>query len=509
MMGQKSVEPELYINFSLDSAVPPDHLVRQLDRCVDFGFIRPLVRPLYSHTGQPSVDPVVLFKLALLGYLYNIRSERQMCEEAGLNLAWRWFLGYELTEPIPDHSVLTKARQRFGPAVYVQFFQRVVGLCREQGLIQGRRLYVDSTLVAADASAKSVQSRTLLRQLPGQPTAYLARLEWDPQSGRSRPERKRSVTPVGALVVSRTDPDAALISHGPRQQARLKHKVHMAVDGGRSRIVTAVTAVPASHGDGQGLPAILDQHQVAVGSPPQEVVADTGYATVTAFQTCVDRGVTASIPSWPTTNRSGGWDRDHFIYDTEHDLYVCPQGQLLRRIHDNLASRQRVYRAPFGVCPSCPVRQECGPGLRARTVTRSFDHELLQAARAHMETAAGRAALRKRKQFIELVFADAKVRHCLARAQRRGRDNMLIQALLTAAAMNLRKLVKSQHPVDAGAAALVGLLPLHGAVWVVHCIAGWATSASSPFAALRRDLFALRLRRDSALAFGNSLIKGS
>ena len=105
--------------------------------------------------------------------------------------------------------------------------------------------------MAADASAKSVQSRTPLQQLPGQPTAYLARLEWDLQAGRSRPERKRSVTPVGAVVVSRTDPDAALISHGPCQQARLKRKVHMAVDGGRSRIMTAVTAVPASHGDGQ------------------------------------------------------------------------------------------------------------------------------------------------------------------------------------------------------------------------------------------------------------------
>ncbi|MGH7643893.1 MAG: transposase, partial [Candidatus Dormibacteria bacterium] len=161
-MGQKTVEPEPYIHFSLDAAVPSDHLVRQLAACVDFAFIRPLVRPLYSHTGQPSVDPVVLFKLALLGYLYNIRSERQMCEEAGLNLDWRWFLGYELTEHIPDHSVLTKARQRFGPAVYRQFFQRVVGLCRERGLIQGQRLYVDSTLVAANASAKSVQSRSLL-----------------------------------------------------------------------------------------------------------------------------------------------------------------------------------------------------------------------------------------------------------------------------------------------------------------------------------------------------------
>ena len=496
VMGQKTVEPELYINFSLDAVVPSGHLVRQLASCVDFSFIRPLVRPLYSHTGQPSVDPVVLFKLVLLGYLHNIRSERQLCEEAALNLAWRWFLGYELTEPIPDHSVLTKARQRFGPAVYAQFFQRVVELCGERGLIQGRRLYVDSTLVAADASAKSVQSRTLLRQLPGQPAAYLARLEWAPEAGRSRPERKRSVTPVGAFVVSRTDPDAALISHSPRQKARLMHKVHMAVDGGRFRIVTAVTAVPASHGDGQGLPAILDQHQDTVGSLPQEAVADTGYATVTAFQACADRGVVASIPSWSTANRHGGWDREHFAYDAEHDRYVCPQGQQLRRTHDNLSSRQQVYRAPFGVCPTCPVRQACGPGLRARTVTRSFDHELLEAARNHMETAAGRAALRKRKQFIELVFADAKVRHCLTRAQRRGRDNMWIQALLTATAMNLRKLIQCQPPAGGEAAAMRGQQPLQGLLRRVWRFVDWAARARSPFAASIGNRFSLPLPTD-------------
>jgi hypothetical protein len=235
------------------------------------------------------------------------------------------------------------------------------------------------------------------------------------------------------------------------------------------------------------------------------VVADTGYATVTAFQAGADRGVTASIPSWPTTNRRGGWDREHFTYDAELDRYVCPQGQPLRRIHDNVASRQQVYRAPFGVCPSCPVRQECGPGLRARTVTRSFDHQLLEAARAHMETAAGRAALRKRKQFIELIFADAKVRHCLARAQRRGRDNMLIQALLTAATLNLRKLVQIPPGVGAGAAAMAGPRPLQGAVSAVQCIADWATRTRAPFPALACNLFVLRLRRDFVPAFGNSL----
>jgi transposase len=129
MMGQKTAQPKLYYSFSLDEAVPRNHVVRRLVAAVDFSFVYGLVRRYYSHTGQPSVDPVVLFKLSLLGYLFNITSERRLCEEASLNLAWRWFLGYELDEPIPDHSVLSKARRRFGPVVYERFFRRIVQLC--------------------------------------------------------------------------------------------------------------------------------------------------------------------------------------------------------------------------------------------------------------------------------------------------------------------------------------------------------------------------------------------
>ncbi|MGA8922048.1 MAG: transposase, partial [Candidatus Dormiibacterota bacterium] len=145
MMGLKAVEPKLYISFSLDSAVPSNHLVRRLAAAVDLDFIRSLVKNTYSHTGQPSVDPVVIFKLSLLGYLYGIRSERRVCEEAGLNMAWRWFLGYELDEPVPDHSVLSKARRRFGRAVYERFFTRIVQLCEARGLVEGDVVFLDST----------------------------------------------------------------------------------------------------------------------------------------------------------------------------------------------------------------------------------------------------------------------------------------------------------------------------------------------------------------------------
>ena len=176
MMGSKAVEPKLYLSFSLDANVPPSHLVRRLAAAIDFNFVRGLVRRRYSHTGQPSVDPVVLFKLWLLGYLFNITSERRLCEEAGLNLAWRWFLGYELDEPIPDHSVLSKARRRFGVRVYEKFFEHIVRLCEAAGLVEGDVLFVDSTLIKANASPSGLRSRSLVQQRIAKPAAFLNEL---------------------------------------------------------------------------------------------------------------------------------------------------------------------------------------------------------------------------------------------------------------------------------------------------------------------------------------------
>jgi transposase len=456
MMGRKAAQPELYVSFSLDAAVPRHHILRKIAAAIDFEFVPSLAAPYYSWTGQPSVDPVVIFKLHLLGYLFNIRSERQLCEEASLHLAWRWFLGYELSESIPDHSVLTKARRRFGVAVYAQFFKRVVQACEDRGLIQGRRLYVDSTLVEAHAAVDSVRSRQILRQLPGKPESYLAKLELEADEGRSRPGRKRRMRIVGEEVASRTDPDAALISRRAGRKPRLVHKVHLGVDGGQARIVTAVTAVPAGHGDGQGLPAILDQHHLNTGSRSEEIVADTGYAGANAYRTCLDRGVLPSIRSHPSVNRRGGYDRDRFTYDAANDRYICPQGHPLVRVHDNVPMKQHIYRASLADCRACPVRQECNPGARAsRIVSRSFDHDLLEVVAEHLKSPRARDALRRRKQFVELVIADAKVRHGMHRAQRRGRDNMFIQAVLTVTAMNLLKLAQHSRRVQTGAAALI------------------------------------------------------
>jgi transposase len=205
MMGTKASTPKLFYQFSLEERVPADHLLRRVADAVDFSFVRRITQRFYSHTGQPSVDPVVLFRMALVGYLYGITSERRLVQEIDLNLAYRWFVGYDLDEAIPDHSVLSKARARFGPTVYQAFFTEIVRQCDRAGPIRGDKLYVDSTLVLADASLDSVYSRALVRQLPDV-GAHVADL-WHDNPDEAAP----TVSPDGnapRLLAARTEPSA-------------------------------------------------------------------------------------------------------------------------------------------------------------------------------------------------------------------------------------------------------------------------------------------------------------
>jgi transposase len=459
MMGQKTAQPKLYYSFSLDQAVPSNHLVRRLAAAVDFSFVYGLVRRYYSRTGQPSVDPVVLFKLSLLGYLFNITSERRLCEEASLNLAWRWFLGYELDEPIPDHSVLSKARRRFGPVVYERFFRRIVELCEARGLVQGDVLFVDSTLTRADASKESLRSRALLQQLepPKKFVAELWQVNEETETTEPQPAREPKPRPdrgvVNERTVSATDPDAELVSQRGKP-AMLAHKVHMVVDGGRARIVTAVAVRPAGENDSHAMELLLDKHATAVEQPARELVADSGYTSEPALKACEKRGLLPTLAKRSTSNRHGGWDRDRFTYVPERDVFVCPAGHEMHHSNENLRFRQSVYRTVKGTCHRCPLKASCSPGRGERSVTRRWHAGLWEEFELHLSSRRARHHLRRRKVIVEPIIGDSKVKHGLDRACFRGRENMLIQALLTASVLNIKQLVRRVPIPQAGSAAL-------------------------------------------------------
>jgi transposase len=459
MLGQRDLDSKLYYyHLSLDRLVPQDHLLRRIAAAVDFSFVRPLCRPYYSHTGQPSVDPVVIFKMLLIGYLYGITSERRLAEEVSLHLGYRWFLSYDFDVPTPDHSVLSKARARFGNAVFEEFFRQSIELCRRAGLLAEGPVYVDSTLIRAGASMDSLTRRQDLLQPPLSVREYLSRLDResdtpddDPPSdsspggdGPSPSEQSRRLRPNQELV-SRTDPEATLIDR-PDFGRHLAYKAHLAVGGQRGQVITAAVATTGAAADEHLLPEVLWEHRRLSGLGVPEIVADAKYGTTFNFLYLGRLGIPTFIPITRFGNmRKDIWGREHFRWLPEEDAYLCPADQKLRR-HTNVRGTNRVqYRAPTGSCAPCPFRAQCSPSGRDRTFHRSWAQEFVDADEARLASPLGKQRLVERQVYVEGAFGLAKELHGLRRTRFKGRRRVQIQLWLTAAAMNIKKAVRSMR----------------------------------------------------------------
>ena len=335
MMGRHNFAPKLYYQLSLDDLVPQNHLLRQIAEAIDFSFIYPLARPYYSHTGQPSVDPVVIFKTLLIGYLYGITSERRLMSEVQVNLAYRWFLGYDLDAAIPDHSVLSKARSRFGMAVFEKFFERSIEICREVGLMSEGPVYVDTTLVQAAASLDSLRQKDEVICPPLSIPDYVQRLYTEnetpreegpllsdvaqdsilePDSSSQRSERRGGK--INRERVSRTDPEATLVSRNG-VGTRLTYKAHIAVSGKEGQVITAALATTGARADEHFLQAVLEDHSRYAGLPVKEVVAYAKYATMANYTFLDAAGMQAFIPPRRRMYEPGGrWGTECFRYNT-------------------------------------------------------------------------------------------------------------------------------------------------------------------------------------------------
>jgi transposase len=487
MLGRKTFAPKLFYRFSLEERVPEDHLLRRVAAAVDFGFVRRLTARFYSHTGQPGIDPTVLFKLALLGWLYGITSERRLAAECRLNLAYLWFLGYDLDEAPPDHSVLSKARRRFGVTTFQAFFGEVVRQCERAGLLQGNQLYVDSTLVQADAGAGSVGSRALVTRLL-EPEEHLAALRRDnppapdgPAAGApagvategeaAGPPGPHAVGPadrpggergtLNQMQASRTDPDAGLVRR-PGVPLDLYHKLHVGVDGGAARVITAVEVTPGEVGDEVVLARVLKEHGGTTGRQVAEVVADAKYGIPAVYRALEAAGIRACIPPTPPRGSRHGIPPEQFTYEPSTDRFTCPERQVLRRYGHSAtvaAGGGVIYRADPAACGACPRKAACCPKAAARTLVRSADSELLDRMRARLRTPTARRSLRRRKCWAELIMAEAKERHGFRRARLRGQANVRMQAYGVAIAYNVKKLAQTLRPAPAAPARALRRAP--------------------------------------------------
>jgi transposase len=465
---------------SLEELVPPDHFYRHLERSLDLGFVRDWARELYADRGRPGIDPVVFFKLQLVLFFEGIRSERKLVETASLHLAHRWYLGYALDEALPDHSSLTRIRQRLGIAIFERFFEKVVDLCQEAGLVWGRELFVDATKVRADADADSLVPRFYheakthvaglfaddapaaakaelgataddlpagIVRLPHEPTADGPPVVADPPwrllaERRLDPHRKAAwgYQRVSAWRVSPTDPDATPMQ--TKTGTALGYHDHYVVDGGKARIILAALVTPADVMENQPMRDLLWRVCFRRKLRPCQVTGDTTYGTVENIVAVEDAGIRAYVPlpDWGS-RRPAFFGPDDFAYEAETDMYRCPEGNALRRETAKYGEEVVVYRGDPATCNACPVKSACTTSTHGRIVHRSFYADDLDKVRSYHATEAYQKAMRKRQVWVEPLFAEAKDWHGLRRFRLRGLINVNVEGLLVAAGQNLKRLL--------------------------------------------------------------------
>ena len=440
MMGRVQEQGQLFFRFRLDAHVPEDHFLRQVDRFLDFTPLRAELAPLYSRIGRPSIDPELMIRMLLIGYLYGIRSETRLCEEVHLNLAYRWFCRLGLEGQVPERSTFSKNRHgRFaGGEMLRRVFETVVAVCADEGLVGGTGALVDGSTVHADAN----------RDRRDTPNAILA--AWDEKETISHPvqaylddlEAAAANPPDGPKhkppkYISETDPQAAWsLKDGP---GRFSYEVNYLADDLHAIIV-----------DVEATPARLSQEIVAAkemlerktaGFDPNSIAADKSYGTGPFLSWLFDREITPYIPVLDRKGQTDGkLTRDAFAYDVERDMYVCPKGHELALRGVNTETRVKRYKAKASLCRDCPLRAQC-TDAPSRTVVRLMDEEARQKARHLAKTDAFHTARARRKK-IEMLFAHLIRWLKLTRLRLRGLSGANEEFLLAATAQNLKRLAK-------------------------------------------------------------------
>lgn len=353
-----------YVGFNIDPRVRKDHPLRTINELVDFDFAHKEVELLYGTRDNVSVPPPVILKLMLLLILYNVRSERELMDTLPERLDWLWFLGCDLDSEIPNHSVLSKARKKWGVEIFRSFFEHIVIQCVEAGLVNGNKLFIDSSLVNANASSNSViDTRNLKHQLYRGFKKLEARLD--------EKDAADSFKLMNARCISTTDPDAAIVNRG---KPKLAYQVHRAVDE-QCEIITAATATPGDVNEAHYMLDLVEQHEATTAAEVQAVVADSKYGIIDNYLACNDRGIEAHIPAMLEANRTrfaklNIFQEESFRYDPETDTYRCPSGNVLKPKSLHIKRHRRDYAAPKKICMACALRQQCTRNKFGRTVKR-------------------------------------------------------------------------------------------------------------------------------------------
>ena len=382
----------------LESFIPEDHPLRRLNKVLDLSFVHETVRGRYCQdNGRPSVDPEVVIRLFLLQAIDGIFHVRELMRQVRVNLAYRWFIGYELDEKLPDHSTLSKALDRFGDEVFNELFERSIGQCKRSGLIEGRVLHVDATTIRADIDRDRVN-----------------------QPGSSDPDARYGKFPGKRILPG--------------------YKQHTVADGS-SRVVLGVTVTPANGAESDEALDVIDKAVSNLNNRPEVVCADGAYGSGFNAAGMEDRGIRfVTPPPKPKTHTGDDYFTvEDFEYDELSDKFTCPAGKSLRHVQTERVRGRRIYRAKRSECRDCPLKSRCTKSER-RSVKVSVHHGAMVRLRADSKTDSFKKLYRCRAPLIEGVFAESKQWHGLSRAWRRGLSKMRIQSWLVCAVLNFKRL---------------------------------------------------------------------
>jgi transposase len=440
MMGERTVAQEaLFYGFSLERHVPSDHLLRSIDRFVDLSGIREHLRPFYSETGRPSVDPELMIRILIVGYTQGIRSERRLCEEVHLNLAYRWFCRLGLDGAVPDHSTFSKNRHgRFRDSDLLRhLFEATVERCLAEGLVGGEGFAVDASLIRADANRQRCGRGE--DGLPAEAASravaeYLEVLD-DAAFG--------AATPVAPKYLSPADP-AARYTSAPGGPAQFCYATNYLIDVENAVIMDVEATTAVRQAEVTAAKRMIERTIERFGTWPEKLVADTGYGSAEMLAWLVeDKAIEPHIPVFDKSRRTDGtFSREDFAYDLRRNLYHCPGGKPMRTsgtlVNDGATL---LYRASKLDCQDCALKLRCCPNEPARKVPRSIHEGARDMARDIARTDEWLTSRRERKK-VEMLFAHLKRILGLDRLRLRGPNGARDEFHLAAAAQNLRKLAK-------------------------------------------------------------------
>jgi len=448
MMGELPPDQNnLFYDFCLDQHVPPDHLLRQISQVLDLSDLRQHLRSYYSHTGRPSIDPELMIRMLIVGYCYGIRSERRLCEEVHLNLAYRWFCGLGLEDEVPNHSTFSKNRHgRFRDSDTLRFlFEEVVRRCVVEGLVGGQGFATDASTIKADANRqKGIPSGEGVNWEPEQVTRpvreYLDALD-KAYDGIATPKN-----------ISLTDPQARWTA-APGGPAFYAYSTNYLIDI-EHNIILDVESTPAHRSlEVESTKLMLDRVETDLDIKPERLIGDTAYGTAPMLEWMVkDKGIEPHVPVWDkSTNNTEMFNRSDFIWDAQVDSYLCPGDHRLQAGRRNFKEQRShvtkantiIYRASQHDCKTCELKSRCCPNMTHRKIARSIYEDSRDVARAISQTPEYLQSRRDRKK-VEILFAHLKRIMKLDRLRLRGLTGARDEFLMAATVQNLKKLAQQR-----------------------------------------------------------------